>query len=238
MTDESQSETDAWIKKHSASYAYGYSGEFIRNMEVSGYPTAFVISPAGEVLYNGSPSGVTDALIEKHLDGALSIPSWDWPKEAKATKKALLKNNLAKAITLASALDQNGVENGTEILAAVKKLAAGRAQAIMAAAEKGDFLAVDAMGKTLKKALKGLPEMETVNEALAKAKTSEAKKTKKGQKAVRKALEDAKKARTKKKAQAVVDALEKIAKKYSGTYAATEAQAHIEKLQARMQRMR
>ena len=50
--------------------------------------------------------------------------------------------------------------------------------------------------------------------------------------------EDAKKARTKKKAQAAVDAFEKIAKKYEGTYAAKEATAQSEKLKARMQRMR
>ena len=238
MTDESQSETDAWIKKHGAGYAYGYSGEFIRNMEVSGYPTAIVISPSGEVLYNGNPGGVNDAFIEKHLDGALAIPSWEWPSEAKATKKALQKNDLAKAVALAGALEQDGVENGAAINAAVKKLVAGRAQAIAAAAEKGDFLSVITMGKTLKKSLKGLPEMETVNEALAKAKSSDAKKTIKGQKAVRKVLEDAKKARTKKKAQAAVDAFEKIAKKYEGTYAAKEATAQSEKLKARMQRMR
>ena len=236
MTGEPKGPTDAWIEKHNAKFAYGYSSEFIRKMEISGYPTAMVVSPAGEVLYKGSPSGVTEKLIEEHLDSALKVPAWEWPKKASATKKALLKGNIAKAVKAAEPLAQDGVDHGTEILAAVKALAAGQAKSISAAAERGDFLTVTELGKRLKKSLKGLPEMEQVNAAVATTKSSKAKKVIKAQKKIRQILEDVAGTRSRKKIEDAVKSLKKIADKNDDNYAGVEANKRLERFEGMLRR--
>jgi hypothetical protein len=74
VTDEGEAETVKWVEEKGAKYAYGYDrgGKLASYFKVSGIPAAVLVDAKGIVVWQGHPSGVTDALIEKAVAGALA----------------------------------------------------------------------------------------------------------------------------------------------------------------------
>lgn len=238
VTGESAAQTDPWVAKHGAKYAYAYDkgNSLGRQLGITGLPGAVLVDPSGTVVWKGHPSGLTDAVVEKHLGGALPKPLWEWPKVAAPVAKAIsagkFKNALAAAQKIAN--DPEGGEYAGLVEAAIE----ARATAVEKAFESGDYLRAQQMATLAKKALSGLPQAKRVSEVLSATKRGEAKSVIKLQKKVLKARDEIRKLRSRKKVDEAIDGLRRVAKKGAGTAAERDAEDLIAELEKMAQRMR
>lgn len=232
MTNEPEGLTEKWIEQHDVTYAYAYdkSGKLMRELGVTGIPHAFLLNPAGEIVWQGHPGNLRTEMIVKHLEGALEFPAFEWPDEAASIGKSVLKQDYAKAMDEADKLieaDPSMVKYREK----VQSIVDGRVAALTASLQKGDFLGAQETGKVLKKDLKGLPAADRVDEVLDQiAKDREAKAIITAQKT----LARLRAVEVRKKAQAIglQRQAERIAEKYPGTFVASQALSFIEELEA------
>ncbi len=237
VTGESPSSTEPWIKKTGAKYPYGYDkgSKLSRALGVSGIPHAFLVDPSGTVVWRGHPGNLTAETIEKHLDGALKKPVWEWPAPTKKLRAALRKGKFGKALDEADALSQSDDELLRQIADVVREMVRGKVKTLKNLQEEGDYLAVVTRGAVLAKALKGYPEGEEAAAILAEVKKDPmAKKVIKAQKALGKIEADAKKLRSAKKIKAAIHKVKKLTAKLADTHAERQGQALVAKLEKQM----
>jgi hypothetical protein len=156
VTGEPKGQTEKWIEDKQAQYAYAYfdkSGGMIPLLGKASYPQAILVNPLGEIVWQGHPVGLSEAVIEEHLTGALPMPLFEFPKGASKVASALVKDQLGKALDAAKTYSEREGEQAAEILAAVEGHVDLRVGAITAAFEAGDFLQVTARGEPLVDAL-------------------------------------------------------------------------------------
>lgn len=233
MTSETASSTEPWIEQHKAKYAYCYdkAGKMMSAVGASGYPSAVLVDPAGNIVWQGHPSEVNAAIIEPALKGAMPKPLWEWPDDAKKVKKAVIKRNLAEALQEATALG----EPGTEVRVAIEGLIAGKLASLKAAQEEKDWLRVDVLGDELSRSFKGLPQEAEVATIVAALKADkEAQTILAAQERVAKVFAgDIKR----KQIDKLKKDLQKIAEEHPGTAAERDAKAGIEELEKLRQAM-
>lgn len=233
VTSEGAGPTEKWVAENEVKYAYAYDkgGKLMRDMGVTGIPNAILINPAGKIVWQGGPGGLTDDLIEEHLAGSLKTPVWEWPKEASSVRTALVKRQFKKAIDEAAEL--TGQETGG-IQESLIALVEGRAKALSADYESGDFLSAAESAKTIAQECAGLPAGDTAKEISKKISSdSEAKRVMKGQAAVRKLKQE--ELKRPKEIEEAIAKLEKLSRKFEGTAAATEADALAAQLASRLE---
>lgn len=168
MTGEGKGDTEKWIESKGAKYPYAYDkGGKIQNFfGISGIPHAVLIDATGTVVWSGHPGSLTKDMIEKSLAGALTEPLWAWPDSARKVRQAVQKRQFSKAIDEAKALGADG----EKIAAALESLVSGRLAALKAAADAGDWFAVEERGKSLEKEFAGLSAVDEVKALLARLK--------------------------------------------------------------------
>lgn len=226
MTNEGTGPTDKWIADKGAKYAYGYDkgGKLQGRLGVRGIPTAFLIDPSGIIVWKGSPSAVNASLVNKHLDGALAKPIYEWDKKSSKVKKALLGGKLKKALDEANKLSATH----PEVVSTVQSMIASRVTSLERLKTEGDFLAMSEKGKLSAKALAGLPEGATVKAMMKElGADKEAQKILKAQKKVAGLIEGKIK---RKMRPGVIRQLEKITGTLVGTCAARDANKAIAKI--------
>lgn len=167
VTNESESQTEPWIKSKEVAYAYAYDkgGKLSRTLGVSGIPHAFLVSPAGKIVWEGHPASLDNKIIEDNLADVITKPLYEWSGKAGKIKKAFLDNDFAGALESAAKLGEDD-PFGVEIGAVVQGILTARVAKLNAALEMGDVLTAYDTAKSLSKGLKGLPEAEAVKEAL------------------------------------------------------------------------
>jgi len=237
VTGESPSKTEPWVKAKGAKYAYAYDKgkKLSRALGVTGIPHAFLVDPGGTIVWRGHPGNLTPDIIEKHLDGALKKPVWEWPASTKKLRTALKKGAFGKAIDEADALSQSDDELLQQIAGVVRDMVRGKVAALKSLKDQGDYLAVVTRGKALAKALKGYPEGEEAAAILAEVKKDPmAKKVIKAQKALRKIEADAQKLRSARKLKAVIHKVQKLTEKLADTHAEKQGQALVARLEKKM----
>lgn len=240
VTNEEKEKTEDWISKKGAQYPYAYDrgGMLSKGLGVKGIPAAFLIDAGGEVLWSGHPSSLSDSVIEEALDGAAEALSRDWPKSAGSVKKALKKNDFAKAIEAAKKLAEEDAF-GEELVQNVRRAVTRRVAACESAFESGDVLTAYEAGKVIVKGLKGLEEGERVEAILEQiAKDKELKARLKTLEKLRD-ITTADEMRRQKDCDEVIAALEKLKKGKDGTYEAgriDEAIARFTKLRSTFKR--
>lgn len=169
MTSEGAGQTEPWIEKHGARYAYGYDkgGKLKNALGVSGIPAAVLVDPSGTIVWQGHPSSLTSAIVASAVTGSIPTPIYEWGKSAKDIKKSFLKGDYAKAIKAADKLSEKediGKEIGTMLRGVVAKKVAG----FEADLERGDVRKAFEGAKALMKGIKGMPEEETLEELTKK----------------------------------------------------------------------
>lgn len=222
VTNEGKKDTESWIKSKGVKYAYAYDkgGKLQSKLGVNGIPHAFLIDANGKIAWEGHPGTLTEKIIESALVGALPKPLFEFPAKAAGVKSALVKHNYAAAVAEAAKLSD--ADGGPELKKVIEGLVAARVAGMKSALKEGDFLSADATASALKKDLDGLPEATEAEKVLTEIKgNKDAARIIQGQKKVR-ALQDKKMTRRQDIEQAMAD-LDKIAKDFAGTYAATQA---------------
>jgi AhpC/TSA family len=227
VTTEDKKDTESWIKSKGVKYAYAYDkgARMYDKLGVEGIPHSFLMDPSGKIIWEGHPMELTPELIEQALKGALPKPLFDFPASASAVKNAVTKHNYAVAITEAGKLSD--ADGGPGLKQVVEGIVASRIGNMKAALKDGDLLSAQEQANALKKELEGLPEAPEPDKVLAEIKgNKDSERILAGQKKVR-AMEDKvkdKKITRKADLEKLIGDLDKMAKDYSGTYVAKEAE--------------
>jgi len=232
VTDEGEAETVKWVEEKGAKYAYGYDrgGKLASYFKVSGIPAAVLVDAKGIVVWQGHPSGVTDALIEKAVAGALPKPQWEWPASTKAVKAALLKRQYKTALDEATKLTE--ADGGPGIVQAIRSIVESRVAGLKSTYSSGDFLGTETAGGALSKELAGLPERDAVDALLAElAANKDAAAVIKAQKQVAKLR--ASELSKRKELEAAMADLAKISKANAGNFAGKQADEFLNELKER-----
>ncbi len=232
VTNEPAGLTEKWVEDHDVKYAYAYdkSGKLSRQLGVAGIPHSFLLDPSGQIVWRGHPMSLQASTIKEHLDGALELPIWEWPKELSTVKKSMLGQRYGKALAAADKLIEKD-QSATKYRDAIQFIVDGKVGVLTASIESGDFLGAQMQGNLLKKQLDDLPEAEIVEEALSSiSKDKEAKVIINAQKA----LARLRAARIRKKSDVVkvVRQVERLAEKHPGSFVETEAMSFIAELEA------
>lgn len=159
VASESEESTDPWIEETKAKYAYAFdhSSKLMRAVGASGYPSAILVNPRGEIVFSGHPAKVDDEMIEDALEGALLLPVYAWPEDLKKAKEAFRAGDLGTAIVEAEATDKDYIE----IVEALVEMIPGRIDLMDELKEQGDYLRVVEIGEGLKKAIEEGDDMHT-----------------------------------------------------------------------------
>lgn len=227
VTSETASDTEPWIAKHKATYAYCYdkAAKLMSAVGASGYPSAVLVDPSGNVVWTGHPSEVNASIIEPALVGALPKPLWDWPSEAKKVKSALQKRQLGKALAEAQLMG----EAGTEVRTTIEAMISSKLTRLESARDEKDWLRVQTLGTELVASFDGLPQRDQAKAIVDALKADKgAQDILKAQQRVAKIFaEDIKR----KQIDKFKEDLKKISKDYVGTAAGRDADAGIEELE-------
>jgi hypothetical protein len=224
VTDEGKKDTEGFVTATSMNKSW---------FGVSGIPHAALIDPTGKVVWDGHPSALDNATIEKSLVGALTKPVWEWPAAAKEARSALMKRKYADALAAAAKLTE--ADQGPSIKEAIERLVSSRVTAMKSALEEGNFLGAQDAANELAKSLDGLPEKADAEKVAAEVKANkDAERVIKAQKTLRE-LRNKPPTRSKDREKAMTD-LKKIQKDLAGTFAAKEAEELQMQIRAAMQK--
>jgi len=234
VTSESEGLTEKWIEEKGAIYPYAYDkgGKFKRSMGKFGLPHAFLVSPAGEIVWKGHPASLTESIVQANLEGSLRAPTWEWPREASSVRKHLSKRQFGKAINEADEIaGQN--EELAQIRDALEGIVAARVKMLNASYEAGDFLGANDSATVIKKECAGVDAADEAAEVLKKISSdAEAKRVMKGQKLVLKLRDTEWKSRM--DAAGLLKKANRLAEQYDGTMAGDQAKAFAAELEAAM----
>jgi len=225
ITNEPRGLVDKFIEETGATHPVVIeSSDSASTWGISGFPTSFVIAPDGTIAYVGSPSGVTDSLIEELLKDARLFP--EVPKSLSGVVKELKKDKFKSAIAKLEKFMASEGNSEEETAAAVElqewidwKATSGMDGA-QASTEKGDFYRAATTYEDLARLFKGT---EVADEAEAALEELLADKDRKREVNAGEALAKAKVRASDMSVKKAVKVFEAVAKKYDGTRAGEEA---------------
>lgn len=237
MTNEHDSEgkrlTIDWVEKHGAEYAYAYfdGSALSRAVGQRAWPHATLIAPDGTVVYSGNPGGLTDSLIEQHLEGAITKPLFQWDDAVSKVADALRAKELGKALKEAQKLAEKGVADSDVALATAQTMVDAAVRSVESTFEEGNFLDAHTNAERFVKQLKGLDAEARLEEIIEHCESDETAKTvMKAQQQLRSLL--GKRLRKKRDADSLIDKLRAMATEHEGTYVVVEAENAIRELEA------
>lgn len=222
MTNEGKSITEKWVESKNARYAYAFDkgGKLQRRFGVRGIPHAILVDPTGTVRWRGHPMGLDASTLEGALEGALKTPLYDWPSSADGVKKALLSDDLGRALDLAGKLG----DEGADITASVEGMIAMRTADMNAAFEAKRYFKALTLAEVNAKAMAGLPGGEEAQRIVDRIQDDpQLKKLVKGQEKLAKLEAEVADIQKKKDADKLIKAAEKLASQYKGTVVADQA---------------
>lgn len=229
VTGEGKSDTEPWIEKHGAKYAYAYANmePIMRAMRAGGYPSAALIDPSGTIVWSGHPGLLTNEIIEEHLVGALRTPLYEWPKSAGKIGKLVRANDLGGALREAKSYAEKKGEKGPEILADLEAAVTSSLDYLQARFDLGDYYAVKSRGPALVANAEPSETITALTKNLAHiAENPEAQHALQGQEAWRRLVGKGD-LRKVKDCEKRIEDLSKLAEKYAGTFAVQEIEAQI-----------
>lgn len=226
VTSESASSTEPWIAEHGVEFAYAYdkSKALMRGVGATSLPSSVLVDALGNIVYLGHPSSITDSIVKEALEGALTTPLYEWPKELSGIAKDVRKGDLGSAVLDIEKLGDAHAAFATELRGMVK----ARVGAVEKARDAGDWLKVETLGEPLAKGLGKLEEAQQVDAILdALDKDKGAQEILKAQKKIAKHFAgDVKKNMYDR----IERDLEKICDEYKGTAAERDARNGLERL--------
>ncbi len=202
----------------------------MRAVGATGFPSSVLVDPAGNIVFAGHPSSVTDAVVKKAIAGALPTPLFDWPKDLSKAGKLVSKGKLADAV---KEIESKG-ESFQAFATGIENMIAGKVEALKSAAKAADWLHVDTAGKDLVASLGGRAEVAEVKAILDELQGSkDAKAVLKAQKALAKMFDRPVK---RKMVPKLIEKAERLRDEHPGTGAARDAERAIAKLKQILKR--
>lgn len=141
MTDGEEERTIPWIDRLEARHAWMHdAGGYALRNGIRSYPRCMLVAPDGVVVWFGEPRNLDDAVVEKHLTGAIDVPLWKWPKEVSAVSSALAQRRWGVALVTAGRLGR-----ADESLAPWRDRAVALVETLLAGVERA-FEGSDVLG--------------------------------------------------------------------------------------------
>lgn len=167
MTHEPKSPTEGFIEETGAKYGYAFetSMSLMRALGAGGFPSAYLVDPTGTIVWEGHPAALDEEVITSHLDGALRIPLWEWPRSLRSAMKYVLKGEFEKAFAKLEKADEEEVDGIREDLRRHVEL---RLRTMESALERGDVLRALTLAEELEDGLSDMPEAARARAVLEK----------------------------------------------------------------------
>ena len=225
VTNEPRGLVDKFVEETGATHPIVIeSSDSAAAWGITGFPSTFVIAPDGTIAYSGSPSGVTDALVEGLLKDARLFP--EVPKSLDGVIKKLEKEDFKSASEMLEKFlakegqPEDEIASANELKAWIEWQASNGLESAAAATEKGDFYKAARSYEDLSRMFKGT---ETADKADAALDELLADKDRKREVDAGEKLAKAKISARDMSDKKALKLFEAIAKKYDGTKAGEEA---------------
>jgi hypothetical protein len=179
VSDEPEAKVAPFIDQKGIKYAIALGGA--SGYTTSGIPHAWLVSPKGEILWEGHPGNLKDTEIEENLKGVSLTPTFTLPKELKSAEKQINSGNFAEGIKSLETHLKKPKNAETEAAAkeAVEKVKAYGAEQLKMAeeyAKERDYGDAAEILKVLEKSFKGTETGVKAKETLAAWKKDKAAK--------------------------------------------------------------
>ncbi len=166
MTDGDVENTVPWIERMRVRHPYAYERNlYWLKANVFAYPYAFLIDPGGVIVWRGHPGKLDEALIEKHLEGALTRPLYAWPEAFAEVKALALEEKWPEAVQLAEKLTTENEELAV-YRDAVNQLLRTRVKSLVTLVRSGDYYSAWNRAQALKEALGDHPAVFEIDLAI------------------------------------------------------------------------
>ena len=220
---EGKPRTEAWVKGKGARYGFAYDrGSALQAFfKVRGIPHAILLDASGTVVWRGHPGQLDRSTLDQALAGALTLPVWEWPDEARAARQAFVSGDLGRALVEARRASGDGTE---PVVAALSALVDGRLAAARRAHGEGDYRAAYDIARRAAKALAGLPQAKEAEELARRIDADPgARAVMEGQKTLERLRNEMGRVRTVSQAQGLKQKLDELAHEHPDTIVSREA---------------
>ncbi|GIW71049.1 MAG: hypothetical protein KatS3mg102_0591 [Planctomycetota bacterium] len=165
-----QSATDSFLKEHKIAYPVGIGGGSFAAYGVTGIPQVYLVGPDGRVVWEGHTSGLTEALIEQHLQQVVVFPEREqWPRVLEPAARAAQAGRLGEAwrkLERLGELQGEEAEAQAALRSYIERKAEAVRRAVEAAVAEGDYYAAQAELRAHERAFQGHPFGEQIEERL------------------------------------------------------------------------
>lgn len=177
VTDEPSAKIKSFITEKDIKYgiAIGKAVEY----KTSGIPHGWLVSPRGEIVWEGHPTSLSAGVIEEHLKSVSLTPTFSLPKDLAAVERQLNTGSLGAGLkALETHLKKpKSPETGAAATGAIEKIKAFGAEQLKRAehfAKEGDYGDGAEVLQSLEKSFKGTEVADTAKEKLAEWKKDKA----------------------------------------------------------------
>ncbi len=145
LSGQGQGTLEPFVTEKAMPYMVGYGDR--SPYGVSGIPDAYLVGADGTVVWQGHPSGLTNATIEAELAKVNMLPDLDYSKAFKSILKDLTKDKYGKAMgrlekLLEKSDDETDIDHANQLVEYINgKAAALQAEAEALASQDNYFLA-------------------------------------------------------------------------------------------------
>lgn len=166
MTDEPANLVEPFIAANKVAYpiVIEKGNKSFTALGFSGFPSACLVDPQGNIVWSGHPASLPEAQIEKALQGARP-PGYKLPAGIKSAEKLLEKGEFGKAheaikTLMAGKLDDESMKAGQELLDRFEGDAKSLAEAAKVNAEAKEYFEATGKLERLQKQYAGVPGAE------------------------------------------------------------------------------
>jgi hypothetical protein len=158
VTDEAEERIRPFITKHNIEYLIAIGGA--NGYVTRGIPHAWLVSAAGDVVWEGHPASLTDAAVEKELRHVRLRPSFKLPKELKRAAAQLNAGQYASGLRalnryLQKPKSDEGADAARAAIEQVEAFGAAKLKRVQSLAEGGFYLDAQAALKEVEKMFRG-----------------------------------------------------------------------------------
>ncbi len=176
VSDEASAKVKGFVEQNGIKYTIAIKGA--DEYKTSGIPRAWLVSPRGEIVWEGHPGDLKEPLIEEHLKGVTLTPTFSLPKDLKSAEKELNAGRFSDALKalethLKKPKSPETESAARETIEKVKAYGASRLQRAEEYAKEREYGEAAEVLKGLEKSFKGLEAGEKARETLAAWKKDE-----------------------------------------------------------------
>jgi hypothetical protein len=142
VTDEKLSVVENFVSKTRIDYLIAVGGG--KGYKTSGIPRAWLVSPMGEIVWEGHPGGLKNAIIEEHLKQVRLVPEFNLSRQLRSAEGYLNRAKYGSGIKaleryLRSPKDDDIAKEAKETLREVERYGREQLGAARDYAKEGDY---------------------------------------------------------------------------------------------------